>query len=219
MERTIRVTGKGKIAVKPDTVRLLITQSDVCKRYEKAVEESTLQKGAINCIIEELGFQKTDLKTLRFDIDAEQESYKENDTWKRRLMGYRYTHRMKLEFPVDDKLLGKLLYRLAHSHGAPELSIEYTVADPEAVKNELLADAVSDSRKKAEVLSRAAGVTLKSIQLIDYSWSEISIVSRPMNDMAMLAPMCREADESYSVDIEPDDIDLTDTVTVVWTIE
>lgn len=27
MERIIRVTGKGKISVKPDTIRLLITQS------------------------------------------------------------------------------------------------------------------------------------------------------------------------------------------------
>ena len=38
--------------------------------------------------------------------------------------------------------------------------------------------------------------------------------------MRSLPMMCRKAsvDASYSMDIEPDDIDLSDTVTVVWEI-
>lgn len=40
MERTIRVTGKGKISVKPDTIRLIMTVEGANKVYDKAVKES-----------------------------------------------------------------------------------------------------------------------------------------------------------------------------------
>lgn len=43
-------------------------------------------------------------------------------------------HRMELEFPADNKRLGKILYALAHCSVSPEISIEYTVADPEKSK-------------------------------------------------------------------------------------
>lgn len=127
---------------------------------------------------------------------------------------------MKIEFPADNQRLGKMLYALAHCPVSPEFSIEYTVADPEASKNELLGKAVKDSMKKASVLADASDVKLGEIINIDYSWGEIDFVSKPLQEMSL---RCCEPDESYSssydMDIEPDDIDITDTVTVVWALE
>ena len=42
MDRTIRVTGRGKIYVKPDLIRLYITLDDTKDSYENALEESTI---------------------------------------------------------------------------------------------------------------------------------------------------------------------------------
>lgn len=127
---------------------------------------------------------------------------------------------MKLEFPADNKRLGKILYALAHCSVSPEFSIEYTVADPEKSKNELLAAAVKDSQAKASVLTEEAGVNLGKIITIDYSWGEIDFVSRPLQEMSL---RCCEPEEcesdSYDMDIEPDDIDISDTVTVIWGLE
>ena len=56
---------------------------------------------------------------------------------------------------------------------------------------------------------------------IDYSWAEIDFVSRPMEKL-MLEECCMrscEPDEAYDIDINPDDIDVTDNVTVVWGIK
>ena len=36
MEKTMRVTGKGKLSVKPDLIRLLLDTTKVCKTYEDA---------------------------------------------------------------------------------------------------------------------------------------------------------------------------------------
>ncbi len=57
-------------------------------------------------------------------------------------------------------------------------------------------------------------------EYIDYSWGEIDFVTKPMNEMRLME--CTECEMSapaaYDIDIEADDIDVTDTVTVVWEI-
>ena len=217
MERTIKVTGKGKISVKPDRIRLYITQQASEKTYEKVIQESADKKRSINEVLKDIGFKNEDLKTLQFNVDTEYDEYRDNDNhWRKTFKGYRYTHRMKLEFPADNMILSKVLGALMKCPAKPEFSIEYTIADPEASKNELLGNAVADSRAKAEVLTRAAGVKLKDILTIDYSWGEIDFAVRPM----MLEARCMvEEGAGVNMDIEADDITVTDTVTVIWGIE
>lgn len=222
MSRTIKVTGKGKLTVKPDTIRLIINMSKVESSYENAIKESADKKTELNSELNRLGFRNDALKTLNFNVNTEYEQYQDEDnSWKSRLVGYRYTHRMKLEFPADNSMLGRLLNILARCTGELEFSIHYTIADPESAKNELLTKAVEDSRIKADVLSKAAGVTLKNILSIDYSWGELEFVSRPLEGMRMLK--CNVMDEGcdgagIDIDIEADDINVTDTVTVIWEI-
>ena len=148
-------------------------------------------------------------------------SYQDRDkSWKRRFKGYKYNHHMKIEFAADNKRLGQVLYALAHSSLRPEFSIEYTVADVEKCKNELLHKAIEDSIQKAQVLTTAANVKLGEIQAIDYSWGEIDFVTKPLNEMRLME--CTECEMSapgaYDIDIEADDINVTDTATVIWEI-
>ena len=98
-----------------------------------------------------------------------------------------------------------------------EFSICYTVSNPGDVRNELLRKAVKDSKVKAEILAESAGVNLGEIKRIDYSWGELQIVSHPI-DKFMAKPMLLESRASYDIDIEADDIDVDDTVTIEWEI-
>ncbi len=220
MERTIRVTGKGNISVAPDTVRIIITQTSVENTYEDAIKESADKKGLLNEALGRLGFKNEDLKTLYFNVDSETESYQTKDkSWRRRLLGYRYTHRMKLDFPKESGLLGQVLAVVASCKGEPEFNIRYTVSDPEPAKNELLARAVEDSKKKAKILSDAAGVEIGEILNIEYSWGHIEFVTRPVDNLCM--DECKSETEclkNIDLDIEPDDIDVSDEVTVLWAI-
>lgn len=221
MERTIRVTGKGKISVKPDRIRLHINVEGTKGDYETTLQSSTETIEELKDLVENLGFQRSDLKTLYFNVDTVYDSYQDRDkSWKKRFMGYKFIHRLKLEFDADNKMLGKILYALAHCSVAPEFSIEYTISNPEDAKNELLGNAIKDSLQKAKILTDAAKVSLGEIQSIDYSWGEIDFVTRPMSEQSLrcLEPVCCE-DLSYDIDIEADDIDISDTVTVVWGIK
>lgn len=221
MDRTIRVTGRGKIAVKPDIIRLNITLEDQRETYEETLKQSTMQTETLKDCFENLGFDRSDLKTLYFNVDTEYESYQDKSkNWKQRFMGYKFTHRFKIDFPSDNEELGKILYAMAHCEVHPEFTISYTVKDIEVCKNQLLGQAVSDSKQKAEILASAAGTKLGLVTTIDYSWGEMEIISHPMNKMMEPCMMMEDcAAGSYDMDIEPDDIDVTDTVTVVWSLE
>lgn len=222
MDRIMRVTGKGKISLRPDTVCLSMKLTDINESYEKAMEQSAVQSEALKSGLEKLGFKREDIKTSYFNINAKYENYDKHGKYIHKLAGYEFEHREKLEFAIDNELLGRVLYTLAHCEASPEINIEYTVRDTEAAKNNLIAKAVADSKAKAEVLAASSGVALGSIVNIDYSWDEMNFYVRPMNSvMPMKAFRC--ADEcasagAYAVDIEPDDINITDTVTVVWEI-
>ena len=215
--RTIRVTGRGQLKLRADTTVITLSLEGTEPEYADALRRSAEDTESLRELLAGFGFLRSDLKTLSFQVDAEYEGCQEEGVYRQRFKGYRYQHRTKVEFPSDNELLGKLLYALARSPVRAEFSLSYTVGDPEAAKNALLGKAVADAREKAAVLTQAAGVALGEIQSIDYSWGEIRFEARPMN-RSMLASAKNMAEGSFDMDIEPEDIQVSDTVTVLWEI-
>lgn len=217
MERTIRVKGKGKISVKPDMIRLDIIANEVCKEYDEVIEKSALCIKKIKETVKKAGLNDKELKTVKFDVDSKYENYRDrNNNYKSRLVGFQYTQKFYIQFPNDNLQLGKILYELSHCDVNVEFSIKHTVKDITAVKNELLSKAVQDSKTKAEILAKSSGVTLGDIINIDYSWGEIEIYSEPIQNYYLAESTISEP---YNIDIEADDIDVQDTITIVWEIK
>ena len=217
--KTIRVTGLGKMSMKPDTTRLTITLEGMNKDYGVTLQQSSMDTETLKDLMMAFGFDRTDLKTLNFNVNTEYESYKYKGEYRQRFAGYKYYHVMKLEFPSDNDRLGKIVYALAHCDVHPEFRISYTVKDPDGLKNALLGIAVKDAVAKAQVLAAAARVKLGEIQTIDYSWGEMNLEVRPMENLMMKDRLClAKGMDSYEMNIEPDDIEVSDTVTVVWKI-
>ncbi|MBQ6274421.1 MAG: SIMPL domain-containing protein [Oscillospiraceae bacterium] len=215
--RTIRVTGKGQLSLAPDLTRITMTLEGLCPEYSETLRRSSEDTEALRELLSRFGFARSDLKTLNFSVDAEYESIQERGSYKQRFVGYRFHHSMKVEFDSDNQRLGKLLYALANAPVKTEFRITYTVKDPESAKNELLGRAVKDAAAKAAVLAEAAGLSLGAIQSIDYSFGELIFDVQPMNRMLM-ADRSLSAKESYDLNIEPDCIQVSDTVTLVWEI-
>lgn len=219
-ERMIKITGKGNLKIRPDMTRITITLEGQNKEYDKTLEQSSNDTEALKDILEKQGFNRTDVKTVLFNVDTRYESYQTKDkSWRERFVGYEFKHVVKVEFDSDNTRLGKILYALANAKEIhPDFRLSYTVKDPEASKNELLGKAVADAKAKAEVLTMAAGVSLKDIKNIDYSWGEIQFEYAPMRgDMCCEKIMLADTG-AFDMDIEPDDIEVSDTVTVVWEI-
>lgn len=122
---------------------------------------------------------------------------------------------MKTDFESDNDLLGKLLCRIAACPAKPEFGISFFVKDTESEKNRLLGNAIQDAKAKAVVLAEASGVKLGEIRTIDYSWGEIRFES---DRIPMAGELSYKEESRFDIDIEPDDIEVSDSVTVEWEI-
>ena len=98
--RTIRVTGIGDITIKPDMTRLDISVEGFAVEYGETLRISAEETEQLRDLLTTLGFERTDLKTLSFSVDPEFDHYKEDDVYKKILIGYVYSHSMKIEFPL-----------------------------------------------------------------------------------------------------------------------
>lgn len=219
MERTIRITGTGKMSVKPDLITCSIKSSGLDPDYEKAVELSAEESKKVRESIASAGLDAEELRTTSFDINAEYSYISDNRSGRDHKVfnGYRYRHSMRIEFPNDNRILGRVFYALSHCPVEIDFSIGYTVSDTDSVKNSLLKKATADSRRKAEILAEAAGVKLGPVQKIDYSWDAMQIFSDIGDGQSYGATFSSSAE--YDVDFNFDDIDVEDTVTIVWAIE
>lgn len=64
MERTIRVTGKGKITVKPDTIRLRLIMEGIYPEYDETLQKSSEIVELLKDLVEKQGYERKELKTL-----------------------------------------------------------------------------------------------------------------------------------------------------------
>lgn len=88
----------------------------------------------------------------------------------------------------------------------------------QAVDAALLQSACANAKAKAEILTKASGVTLGELVSIDYNWGELHLYSPTRYEMDE-ACMMRASAAPTAMDIEPDDIDVSDSVTFVWEIK
>ena len=217
--RTMQITGCGRLKVHTDVTLVTLTLETVDPDHDEALRRSTRDTEELRARLAGSGFARTDLKTVGFQVSTKYEDFMDGDEYRQRFAGYQVWHQMKLEFPSDDQRLSGVLAVLSASPAAPEIRLSYTVGDPESVKNRLLEIAVADAREKAAVLARAAGVELKEIRQIGHAWDEFRLRVDPAEPMILsVTPGADRAARSLSLDIEPEDLDIQDTVTVVWEI-
>ena len=107
-----------------------------------------------------------------------------------------------------DAIIGNIAPSLLHGGAKPEW-MQLNSAGAESY-------AGTDVLGENAVLTNAAGVRLGDIQSIDYSWSESEITVQSIRALPMVAEGM--APERLSMDVEPDDVELSDTVTVIWEI-
>ena len=219
MPRTITVKGMGRVTTSPDYVVISMSLMAQDNDYEETMKLAAKKIEYLNASLEEIGFEKKSVKTTNFNVRTDYERVKDrNGNYKSVFNGYICSHRLKVEFDFDTKRLAQTLYAISKCLAEPELSISFTVKDPSAVNKELLKSATINAKEKAQILCEASGVELGQLLSIDYNWGELNIVSHTdymLEEKFMAMPVGGLAD----IEIEPDDIDVSDTATFVWEIK
>lgn len=218
MARVITVKGIGKASARPDMVEISMALHTRDRNYDRAMDLAGQHIQHLTETICAIGFEKSDLKTANFNVHTEYENVKDrNGNYNRIFKGYVMDHNLKLEFDFEMQRLSQVLSAIASCLSNPDLSIRFTVKDATGMNEEMLRSAAVNARRKAEILCEASGVKLGQLLNVDYNWSELEIYS---NTQYKLSEECMPyAAAPTAIDIEPDDIDVSDTVTFVWEIE
>ena len=218
--RTITVRGVGNVSARPDYITVSMTIESIRKEYNKAMENASERISKLQDVAICSGYTKEDLKTTSFNVDTRYESVKDRQgNYKREFAGYACIYHLKLAFDFDNIQLAKVISSIANSGANPELSIAFTVKNPAKVSEELLESAALNARTKAEILCKASGSEMGQLLSIDYNWGELNIISRTSYEMEdSLMPLVA-MDKCCAPEIEPDDIDVSDTVAFTWEIK
>lgn len=215
MARTITVKGIGQVSARPDYIVLSMTLQSNHKNYEQAMYIAACHIHHLNKDLASVGFEKGSVKTTNFKVRTDYDSVEDsNGNYKSVFKGYQITHNLKLAFDFDMDRLSQALAAIAKCVSHPQLSIAFTVKDATAINAEMLRTATANAKRKAEILCEASGVTMGDLIAIDYNWGELDICSNTRYDCCDGAMTIGAA-----IDIDPEDIDVSDTATFVWEIK
>ena len=214
--RTITVKGIGKVSAPVDTVELSFHVSQIDQDYEKALNGASAKVEALEQALVRAGFSAEDFQTAGFHVNTQYENVpNQNGIYQTVFAGYNCSYDQLLRFSFDTDRLGQALAAVAGSKAQPELNVNFTVKEPERLQEQLLENAAKSARTRAEVLCRAAGVRLGTLENIEYDFSHLNFRSETMMDLQ--APMM--AKRSMAVNLRPQDIDLQDSAVFVWALE
>ena len=218
MDRYIRVTGRSRLSLAPDTTVLNMNISGECSDYRETIKMASEKSASVKAIFTGLGFDPEDVKTGSFNISDRYESYRdESGEYRQRFAGYRFDHQMSVSFSIENELLGRCLASLASCEADPEFHIAYTVKNRDGVRDELLKAALADARERAEVLAAAGGVDLDRLVSVDSSEIGSDLTVRPMS-LRMAKMNDAAAEESFAMDITPADVNADCSLVAVWSI-
>jgi hypothetical protein len=203
-QRTITVTGTGKVTLTPDIAYISIGVHTENASAKDAVAENNSQAQAVVAAIKGFGVAEKDIQTTNFSIYPQQQ-YDNNG----KQTGIIYVVNNTVYVTVRDlSKLGNLLDSTVSSGANNIDSIQFDVADKTAALSQARLAAVAEARKQADELTKATNVGVGAVQTISYYDSSAPItLEYAKADMAVAAA---------SVPIQAGSMQISTTVTIVY---
>ncbi len=216
MERKLQITGIGKLSITPDIIILSFSATAHEMDYDKTIGSLNKKVEELRTTIEKEGIERSNLKTKDFSISKDTVWNKKTEKYD--FNGFKASHSLELELPLNRHLINKLLGQVAKNLDNLDFGITFGVKDATKHQQQLILQAIDKAKENAALISGATGVSLIEILDIDYSFREITIRSNrydyPVYESEMSMTMA-----DATPDFEPDDIDVTESITITWRIE
>lgn len=215
--RTVAVTGVGKLKKDPDWVEVRMVLRGEHEQYEEAILLLQGKSAELSRAVQAAGFSEKDLKTEFLQTDPLYETINEPDGRSlSKIRAYEARQGLKLAFALDTDLLGKALEAAQTKESQAEISLQFTVRDPEALKEELVQLAVEQGRRTAEALCRATGGELgRILHMSQGDWDQDMVSDMRYSGRAGGARMFAS---KQTTALLPTEIELETTCRLVWEI-
>jgi uncharacterized protein YggE len=208
-QQTITASGTSTITAIPDEASVYVRIDTLEKTTEESKNKNTEISNAVLNAVKKLKIEQ-DIETVNYNI------YPEYD-WsnnKQELKGYRTTNTLKVSTKYFDDL-GAIIDSAvnAGATGIDSINFELSKDKQNEVKREAITKATEDAKLKAEAL--ASGLSAKLGKVISVTESSYNYVPYPLfrgGDVAM-------AEKAISTEIEPQKLDISANVNVVYQIK
>ncbi len=212
--KTITITGKGKKSYRPDQIIISMNYEKISNEYDEALAKAAEYTNVLKKEAMDAGVEESKIITKSFLVSPHEERYKGKDEeYHYRFAGYRTSISYAIKIPMDNKLLSKVLFALKDHKG--EFRINYSLENQEKANDEVMEEAVKDAIRQANILTKVANQTLGEIINISHSYGRIE-VEREYDSGICLEASHMDIEPEFSVN--PDDINVADTVNITWAL-
>jgi hypothetical protein len=176
-DKLVTVTGEATVAVAPDAAVIRLGVSSQDKTAREASEANAKQMTGVLAAIKDSGIADRDVQTSRLSL---QPQYDPNKSGTARLTGFQANNQVTVKIRDIERLPAVLDRAIAA--GANEMSgIEFVVSEQSKLLDRARDDAITDSRRKADLYAKAAGAKLGHVVTITEEGS--APPPRPMQAM------------------------------------
>lgn len=206
-ERTIQVTGEGKVTAVPDQAEMNFEVQEEGADLEGLTAKVNERIKGVFQAVKSFGVSDKDFKTVSYNI---QPKYKDTNGESQRT-GFIVSNQIHVVLKKID-LAGQVLDAVTKAGATQVEGPSFGFSDPTQLQMEALKNAVENAHAKAEALAEASGAELGKVYSINQTSAPSPI--RPM--MASLANVSRNAGE---VPIASGENDVTAEVEVIYLLK
>lgn len=208
---TLQVNGKGIVTAKPDKATITISVETTNQNASKAVQENADKMNKVMENLKSLKGKEDKISTAGYNL-APLYTYDEK-TRKSELTGYRVSNRIIVE-TNDLDIIGKLIDSASQAGANRIESLSFETTNQDEYRREALVKAVQDARQTADIVAKAAGVTIVKILQISPSYDFPIPVYRELALTARDAPS-----PPPPTQIEPGELTVNASVNIVFEIQ
>jgi len=201
--------GEGKATAAPDVITITLgVETRNVSASAAAAENAKLMNSTINALLS-AGLKKKDVQTSHYSLTIQTEENPvpagaaKNNTPPQFVASNQVTARMNVS-----ENIGKVLDAATAAGSNNVMGISFDLKDPKPQMDKALAQAVNDSRRKAEIMAMAAGVKLGKILELSEGYGYTS----------SNAPRAAFSLSAAPTPVLPGEMEITSSVTVTYEI-
>ncbi|MGL3105493.1 SIMPL domain-containing protein [Bradyrhizobium sp. BR 1432] len=202
----ISVSGEARISAAPDLAQIDAGVANDAKSAKEASDANNAAMGKVLLALKGAGIAEKDYQTSRLSL---QPQYGQNkSTGASPVVGFRASNRVTVKIRDVTKVAG--IIDTLVSAGANDIgNISFEVTQASKLLDDAREQAVADARRKAEIYTKAAGVTLGAPLSVTEGGGPVPLFKGRMAAAPMAAPAA----------VAPGEETLSVTVNVSWAIK
>jgi len=211
----IEVQGVASVSTSPTETIISMELQSKKPTYALAIEDLNDRSNTLQKELNKLDFEDEDIITTQYNV-------RKNTIYERGAQkddGYVAVQTLEIRFKNDSRKLLKVINSVTKSSSSPEIALRFDI-DSETrtkLKEQLLAQAMKNARKKADIIAKEANYLITGIKMVNYG--STGSAPRPYKAVAYEMASARYADENVMSNIQAGDLTLTDQVYVVFEIK